>query len=643
MTSISSTGDRRLARFGPAWPALLLLAVVALALLFPSGVFTIDEAIYLEMARAMAETGSLSLASNGGVDDAPALLRRFTHDVGGQAMPQYPSGYALIAAPFYAAFGLNGLILLNALSAFVAVLLTRRLAGLLYGDENVAWLAAGLLAGATFVSTYAFAVWPHMLHLALLLSGIERVVSGLRSNRSVMVAAGGVLLGLAVTVRVDAILAIFAVLTWLRLFGAPSRRGVAVVFLAGLVPGLLLASALNHLKFGVFLPVAYAPAGETTLVARYLPHMAVASIALAVLMLVDVSRDWAGKLARRVTAYPTSLILGGLALLLVIAVAPLRSWVFNTGVLVFDLQLVDPDLHRDGMSYDALGLKTFGGLNKAALVQSVPFVVLSIIALAEVWKGRCLKAHTLCFAMVAAFTLFYGLNQWHGGLSYSMRYFIPCLPMLAILSAVGLRRLAGNGRVISEPVTKALLVGVGLGLAMVALSPRLPDYAALMAYYLPLAVAMVLAGLVCAWLWRPGRSGAPAMAAGGIAIGLSAILSLQDFGQLTRTVASQDAFAARYDASIPSGALVVTYSERWMFDASAGGAHIVNPRGKVELDAVSSAFVSAGRCVIAHGDVARAELDPGSSLSWRAIEQGPEDEILGPLYFLQTDPRSCDR
>jgi len=643
MTSISSTGDRRLARFGPAWPALLLLAVVALALLFPSGVFTIDEAIYLEMARAMAETGSLSLAGNGGVDDAPALLRRFTHDVGGQAMPQYPSGYALIAAPFYAAFGLNGLILLNALSACAAVLLTRRLAWLLYGDETVAWLAAGLLAGATFVSTYAFGVWPHMLHLALLLSGIERVVSGLWSTQSVMVAAGGVFLGLAVSVRVDAILAILAVLAWLRLFGAPSRRSVAVVFLAGLVPGLLLASGLNLLKFGVFLPVAYAPAGETTLAARYLPHMAVASISLAVLMLVDVSRDWARKLARRATTYPASLILGGLALLLVIAVAPLRSWVFNTGVLVFDLQLVDPNLHSDGMSYDALGLKTFGGLNKAALVQSVPFVVLSIIALAEVWKGRCLKAHTLCFAMVAAFTLFYGLNQWHGGLSYNMRYFIPCLPMLAILSAVGLRRLAGNGRVFSEPVSRALLVGVGLGLAMVALSPRLPDYAALMAYYLPLAVAMVLAGLVCAWLWRPGRSGAPAMAAGGIAIGLSAILSLQDCGQLTRTVASQDAFAARYDASIPSGALVVTYSERWMFDASAGGAHIVNPRGKVELDAVSSAFISAGRCVIAHGDVARAELDPGSSLSWRAIEQGPEDEILGPLYFLQTDPRSCDR
>jgi len=191
MTSISSTGDRRQARFVPVWPALILLAMIALALLFPSGVFTIDEAIYLEMARAMAETGSLSLAGNGGVEDAPALLRRFTHDVGGQAMPQYPSGYALIAAPFYAAFGLNGLILLNALSACAAVLLTQRLARLLYGDENLAWLAAGLLAGATFMSTYAFGVWPHMLHLALLLSGVERVVCGLQSRQPVMVAAGG--------------------------------------------------------------------------------------------------------------------------------------------------------------------------------------------------------------------------------------------------------------------------------------------------------------------------------------------------------------------------------------------------------------------------------------------------------------------
>ena len=363
------------------WLPVLFLLLSAVALIFPAGAFTVDEAIYVEMARAMAETGSFAIAGTGGVEDGPALLRRFTHDVGGLAMPQYPSGYAIVAAPFYMALGLNGLILLNALSAGVCVWLTRRLGRLLYGDDKVAVTAAVLFAGATFMTTYAFGIWPHMLTLAVLLGGIERVVTGLERERMAWVAVGAGLFGIAVTLRVDAILAILAVFVWLRLFAAPDRRSVALIYCAGLLPGLLGASLINQAKFDLFLPIAYGPAGQDNHADPYLPYIGVALFALLAVSFLNVRQHWAQALIARVTQPPVSLALAGLGVIAIVLVAPLRDWVGNTGVLLFDLQQIDVTRSSDVMTYGAGGLKSFWGLNKTALFQSVPFAIMALFML----------------------------------------------------------------------------------------------------------------------------------------------------------------------------------------------------------------------------------------------------------------------
>lgn len=639
-TSVPERGTLQGVRY---WPVALLATMAVLALLFPAGAFTVDEAIYVEMARAMADSGSFAIAGNGGVDGGPTLLRRFTHDVGGLAMPQYPSGYAVIAAPFYALFGLNGLILLNALSAAACIWLTHRIGRQLYRDDRIVGTAAVLFGAATFMSTYAFGIWPHMLTLALLLGGIERILTGLDRDRLIWIASGGLLLSLALTIRVDAVLAILAVFIWLRLFAAPSRRSVALVFCAGLLPGLLAASLINQAKFDVFLPFAYGPAGQDGHSDPYLPYLGLVGLALLGLFALDVSRPWAQAALEQVRRLPVILTLGAIGLVGVAVIAPIRDLIINTGILLFDLQQIDPSRSSDVMTYDEGGLKTFWGLNKTALFQSVPFAMLGLFALEQFWRGRRVTAHALGLGILAAYALFYGLDQWHGGFSFTMRYFIPVLPFLALMSASVLCDLAGADRILSRELRLGLFAGAGLGLFAALLAIRLPSLSGLMNYYVPLAVAAGLFAAMLIWRAQGERAAASTMSVAGIAIGLSAMLALQDLSQLTGRINGQVPISARYAEAVPSGALLATHAERWMVKASAEGAHVVNPRGHGDVEAAASAFVAAGRCVFAHGEVARDRLDPAGAMVWQAVPQGPEDEMMGPLYLPAEQAEQCPK
>ena len=641
MTVTTSVPERGALQGVRLWPAVLLVAMAVLALLFPAGAFTVDEAIYVEMARAMADTGSFAIAGNGGVEGGPTLLRRFTHDVGGLAMPQYPSGYAIVAAPFYALFGLNGLILLNVLSAAACLWLTHRIGRQLYGDDRIAVTAAVLFGAATFMSTYAFGIWPHMLTLALLLAGVERILTGLDRDRLIWIASGGLFLSIALTIRVDAILAILAVFIWLRLFAAPARRSVALVFCAGLLPGLLVACLINQAKFDVFLPFAYGPAGQDGHSDPYLPYLGAVGVALLGLFVLDVSRPWAQAALEHVRRLPVVLALGAIALVGIALIGPVRELVINTGILLFDLQQIDPGRSSDVMTYDEGGLKTFWGLNKTALFQSVPFAVLGLFALEQFWRGQHVRAHALGLGILAAYALFYGLDQWHGGFSFTMRYFIPILPFLALMSACLLCDLAGEGRILSRELRMGLFAGAGLGLCAALLAMRLPSLSGVMNYYVPVAVAAGLFAAMLIWRVQGARAAASTLTVAGIAIGVSAMLALQDLSQLTGRMSGQSSISARYAETVPRGALLATHSERWMVRASGEGAHVVNPRGHGDVEAAASAFLAAGRCVFAHGEAARDRLDPTGAVAWQAVPQGPEDEMMGPLYVPVQQAGQC--
>lgn len=625
--------------------ALILAAVFGLgALSMPLAAASVDEALYIEMARAMAERGGLAIATDGGVPGAPTLVQRFTHAVHGQSMPQYPGGYAIIAAPFYVVFGVKGLVLLNALSAVAAALMTKRICGHLYGDREMALLAAALLAGATFLSTYAVAIWPHALALALVLAGVERVLAGLACRQRCLLAVGGLFFGLAVNVRVDVVLAVLAIFFWLRLFAAPSKRSVAVVFLLGLLPGLALATWINWAKFGVLSPIAYAPPDGRAMSARYIEQSVIISSAAAAAMLVDVSR------LRPTFAYlqarPTVLWAGlGLSFALCLAASDgARTLLWNTYALVVDLQQLDDARFQQGVVRLDNGLISFWGTTKAALLQSVPFAVLAAIPALHMFQGKRAREHALSLAMIAGPVLFYSLTQWHGGLSSAMRYFLPCLPFLAILSAFALRDLAGDSRFLSPAFVRGLLLG---GAGVMALAGLSLSWSLGLRYALEVYAPLVITGalLLAAMLVfaNPGlavaRTALQSLA--GLAVACAAVLSLGDLGTLHSRLSTNAAVSERLADITTPGSLVLTTTEEWLFRAQANGVEVYNPRAGAEAVQAATAFAAAGRCVFVYPDYSATDLQlsPSLYITWMSVEGLPHR--LGVIEDKETEPAMC--
>ena len=121
-------------------------------------------------------------------------------------------GQAVLAAPLYQLIGVRAFFLLNAAGALFTLWLCYRIALLLFEDEDLALNAALVLVLATFVVDYAFAIWPHCLALALMTLAFYCVLRAWRGEGSgflAMLLAGGAL-GLAITIRVDAAIAVGA-------------------------------------------------------------------------------------------------------------------------------------------------------------------------------------------------------------------------------------------------------------------------------------------------------------------------------------------------------------------------------------------------------------------------------------------------
>ncbi|NNL90376.1 MAG: hypothetical protein HKP25_15045 [Marinicaulis sp.] len=230
------------------------------AFLAPPSPFIIDGGVYLDMARSMADHGALHIVAADAPEDAPALAKYLTHEFGGKIFPQYPSGYAILAAPFYMLFGVHGLMLLNAIGAGLSIWLTWRAAAKLY-DVETARIAAALLCLATFLLNYSFSIWPHSLTLAICLAAVNFAIDGADEKdarqRSVKFALAGASIGVAINIRVDAILFAPILLVWMKLFARSHDRISPPAFLVGLIPGLVAASLLNDAKFGVFSPFSY--------------------------------------------------------------------------------------------------------------------------------------------------------------------------------------------------------------------------------------------------------------------------------------------------------------------------------------------------------------------------------------------------
>jgi len=573
-----------LARHGVfAWAAGGFLFALAITMLAAPGACSVDSAVYIDMARAMVERGSL-LISHETLPGALALKTHFTHIADGGLAPQYPGLYGVIAAPFYAIGGIRGLIFMNALAAVISVALTHRIALNLYGDRTLAAWSAGLLAAATFLSSFAIAVWPHVLVLALILAAVERVLAAANAAQAGWAPGlvAGLIFGLATAIRVDSILPFLGALVWLRLFGAPRQRITGLALIAGLAPGLLAASCVNWLKFGVFFPFSYGPGVGGQLIGTYLPAFIAAGMGLVGALLIDARRPWVGAVVGTLRVPRGLAAIAAAAILALVALPPLRQYLHSIYVLFVDIHQLDAAFMRPGIERQENGLLMFWGENKHALLQSLPFGILALIPLVELIRGGAhARAHALAVGVALVPVLAYSVNQWFGGFSLSMRYFFPSLPMLAMLAAYALRETGLFRQAHRRLLKNGLIAGMVLVLLGFVLA-RKADRADALAYeYWP---TMILLGAVtlatAGHLLRPAsaamRAGFRLMA--GAAVGASVAISATSlvwYANWTNHVVRQDRLAA--EAFAP-GSLLIMWGEYWFVRAKSNGVNLASLR-----------------------------------------------------------------
>ncbi|MCI4644867.1 MAG: hypothetical protein MRY64_08805 [Hyphomonadaceae bacterium] len=636
-TSFMATG---LSRSGPSLVrqyGFLLACVIAtaLALLVAPSTMGIDDTLHVQMVRALVDHGALHIAETGGVEASPALQTLLTHSVDGKVMPQYPSGYAFLAAPFYLLLGIKGLVLMNALSLVVILWATRRLALTLFADDRLAWIAMALLGLASFLPVYGFIILPHLSSLALVMLAAERSAHAAseagRSRFRLWLALAGLCLGIAVNLRVDVILAMACLVFWVRLFGLPNHRSATLLLIAGMVPGLLVASVLNDAKFGSFVPISYGPKSGADSMTKYMAPFALLSAAFLLSFLVDTSGPRFRALWARI--YRRNVLLGGLMIagLGLLLVPAARGFLFNAWVLVVDLQQASDWQARLGLQRDEWGFANFYGLNKKALVQSMPWFALCAFPLAALFQGRDVRSLSLCFSAMAAIFAFYSLRQWHGGFAVNMRYFLPALPFAAILGAYALCQLWARfpSFRLSAQSWRILIVA---GLALLAISGAAgqvsPIHKAAL-FLLPLGLAGVLLAALFALLLPTGRTHTrpAALSAGlvGLSLGHASMASAFDMITYQSRLNGLGPHIEAVSTSFPDGALIVTRTLELFLDVRESGAHIADPGLKIDMErsriqSTVDAFRSEGRCVYVHTGTLFNSLTLNDSWASQSLE-----------------------
>jgi hypothetical protein len=508
---------------GPGWRAALagglLIALLAVGWqLTVPGTFSIDEVTLLLSARSFAQGYGVEVWNGFEELPSPALVPGWLKVVDGRLVSQYPDFFLLVALPAFRTFGLRGLMLINLL-AFAAVCgltfdLARRRAG-----ERVAAGAVALLALASYAFEYALGAWPHVTStlcvlapLALLDRALER--SGSRRALGLALAAGGIG-GFGIGVRLDVAFAL-AAFGGALLLQRPARWREAVALAAGALPGVTALALLNREKFGSLNPFSYGPSyGIAAGIDVHLPWLlpGAAGVLLA----------WV--LTRRAVAPRVAVTIAGsaLAVLLTVVLATPRlrqataSSTRGIAELVLDLRLRAAD-HFEAAPDRRVGdpIRHFGVLKKS-LLQSVPWTVLAAVPLVLALRRRRGRGRLLLLvAAPAAFVVPYGIFGWDGGWALNQRYFLPALPVLALLAAEGgaglglrLGRAPGRWRGIALALTGGLVAGWAVGLG--------PPWEERVLLDLPLGLAGLL-GLLLLLTSRRSRGRATAKATWALAL-----------------------------------------------------------------------------------------------------------------------------
>ena len=177
------------------------------------------------------------------------------------------------------------------------------------------------------------------------------------------------------------------------------------------------------------------------------------------------------------------------------------------------------------------GTKSFWGLSKKAVGQSLPWLGLMLLFARPSALQHRSRALISAAVLVLVFAFPFLVRGWHGGMSSNMRYFLPVMPVVAILAAVALRDLLNRSPSLARSLLWAVPFGFVLSFAWATFLPTgLAGAHQMLALYVFLATALVC--LVAAFVSRIPVAHATLLVAGA-AIGVSV------FNTMTDTAVSQ--------------------------------------------------------------------------------------------------------
>lgn len=464
MAAPHAPSDRPVPAPGPLPRPLLALLGLALighllasALWVAPGNISIDEGVYELMAQAWAEGEGFTV--DNGYSELPSRELYFeelsaspqvlaSH---GRLVAKYPYLLPVLARPLYPLQGFRGLFALNAMAFLGVAALVWALGRLLFGERALALLAVLIFGLGGYAWDYSAAAWPHMSATLASFGGLTLVVASVRAEgrRSLgLAAAAGLTFGLGFGLRLDVALTLGAAGVAVLLTPRPWGRAAALAL--GTLPGLLLLSWTNLLKFGSFAPFSYGTSEEGAFLQR--GGAGLAALALGVLTLRGLARDETRAWLRARWVGVTFAL--GLVALVALALPPLRRVLTAelTGLrdLVWDLrwlQLAPDDVYARVLPRSEGGAIVYLGGVKTSLLQSLPWLPVLLLPAAALTDPRARRWEILTLLFVVlAHVMPFALTSWHGGQCLNLRYFVPALPAAALLGAWAIRSLAPSPR-----------------------------------------------------------------------------------------------------------------------------------------------------------------------------------------------------
>jgi len=638
-----------------AFSVVSITALIFSLFLAPPMPFTIDGGIYYEMTRSFTDHDALNITSGMEIDGAPASVRGLTKVYDGKVYGQYPAGYALVAAPFYSLLGIRGLMVMNSLAALISIALTFFLSNRLYRDRRIALWSALILGAATYLANYMFAIWPHALALAILLGATAAAVIGCEKDswrtRACWFLTSGLFIGLGINIRLDIVLALPVLLIWITQMAKPGDRIAPLSLLAGAIPGFALAAWLNWIKFGIASPFHYGGDGTDHGSQLYFPLAFLGAALLAALIAFDFRKIVITAVKRRRISFSVVIIIAA-AGVLGAGWGLFSATLQGMWVLIFNLQALQPQNFQRGVEFNEYGQLLFWDFPKRAFTQSLPFAALLIIPVVEFFRGEKIKAHGLCLLAIAAPVTFYAMTEWHGGSAYNLRYFMPALPFVAILSAVALSRLSGAGGVRLRALLIAAILAFGAFLAADELARLDPSFVVPAALYPQSAIFGILlfSTLVFVFSQRLRNQARRAtLAIALFAIAYGAAVNFRDEVSHEKARASQFAQARLIAGKLQPNSLFLSDREILGIEAARNGATIMNVfTGSPEISAAAiSAYAEAGRCVYMQGPSVSEYVSRG--LAPGAIAEAPvvvaakrfPDDPWMKIYLLSAQQSAC--